>query len=69
VTELSQLLLHNTDMFGEATAQSLPHKVAVRLCAAVKLTENIKLFGVEAQHVPQCPMFGDAIGDQLRTVL
>jgi len=84
VTELPQLLLQNTDMFveataqslsqntnmfGEATAQSLPHQVAVRLCAALKLTENIKLLAVKGQHVPQCPIAGDASGDQLRTVL
>jgi len=34
-----------------------PHKVAVRLCAALKLTE---LFEVEGARVPQCSIAGNA---------
>jgi len=50
-TELPQLLSQNTSMFGEATAQ-----VAVRLCAALKLTEQIKLLEVEGGT---CPIASD----------
>jgi len=39
-TELPQLLLENTNMFEKATAQRC---CAVRLCAALKLTEKNKL--------------------------
>jgi len=46
-TELPQLLSQNTNMFVEA-----PHKVAVRLCAAVKLTETVKLLEVEEARTP-----------------
>jgi len=35
-TELPQLLSQNANTFGEA----IPHKVALRLCAALKLTET-----------------------------
>ena len=38
-TELPQLLSQNTNMFGEATAQSV-YKVHVRLPAALKLVEK-----------------------------
>jgi len=54
-TELPQLLSQNTNIFGRRQ-----HKVAVRLCAALKLTEKNKLLEVDRGHVPQCPIAGDA---------
>jgi len=41
-TELPQLLSQNTKMFKRQ-----PHKVAARLCAALKLTEKIKMLEVK----------------------
>jgi len=50
VTELPQQFIQK--LFGDK-----PHKVAVRLCAALKLTEKIKLLEVEGG---MCPRAGDA---------
>jgi len=44
-TELPQLLSQNAN-----TLERQPHKVAVRLCAALLLTEKNKLLEVESLH-------------------
>ena len=44
-----------------------PHTGAVRLCEAVKLSENNKLLEVEG-HVPQCPMADDTETNQVAPV-
>jgi len=46
-TELPQLLTQNTKCLDRQ-----PHKVAVRLCAAPKLSEKIKLLEVEGARAP-----------------
>ena len=46
-TELPQLLSQDTSMFAEVTAQ-----VAVRLCAALKLTEQVKLLVSRGGYIP-----------------
>jgi len=40
--------------------ETQPHKIAVRLCAAVKLIEKNKLLEVDGRHVPQCLTAGDS---------
>jgi len=56
-TELQQLLRQNTSVFGETTAQK-PLSDFVQLKSEMR--KKNKLLKVEMEHVPQCPIAGDA---------
>jgi len=51
-TEISQLLSQNTNTHVHVCSERQPHKVAVRLCSAIKLNEKIKLLEVKGTRAP-----------------